>query len=839
MRLLAVSNLYPPHHVGGYEIGCAEWVEAMRARHHTVDVATSFHGRAGAASAAGVHRVLDLSFANRPTGLAVLWRETQNQRTLRRLYEELRPDVVFCWNLSGLPLAAAWLAEELGIATCCYVFDTWPVQWDRDPWCRTWRGARGAQRVALARCSDRLGLVRPRTTLAFGAAAFASDFLRRIAQRAGAGPILGPVIPWGIRATTFPSNAAPPRLCRRLLYVGRFDPLKGIATAVRMLALLVHDLGHRDLSLSIVGDPDTDPGFATRLRALVRRHALERAVTFVGPIPRAQLPHVYHQHDVLLFPSEWQEPFGITQLEAMASGVIVVGTGTGGAAEVLEDERTALLFPPGDAAAGARQVARLINDAALRERLRSQARDVVATRFALDGTMTALEELAVTAHGSAVARSCHAPRDVPQPRRAPVLERVLELGARPWVPPRVNGGPRWVRNVAALEVVPTLLDLASPPRPAAAPPPRVAPDSRLLVVQLGEAHELLLTVPLLRALRRAAARGWLAVVVPPALRELLESCPFVDAIHTAEYDWSAVGNAPADHVPLWRTAAAIAPTLRADRTDIALTPRWEHGADPRQAAALCLAYASGAPHRVAFRLGAAPSPWWSSLAQRLENRLLTAGPVQGTAAHEVDLQAELLDYLGVPTDDGHLEVWLDDRDREFAAHALAASAPGAPLAAVTADELCPNVLWPDARFTELAAALQGELGMRVVLLGQTRGVGALPAVRRRSNSDSPIDLRGRATLRETAAVLARCRMCIGGAPTIMTLAEAMGVPSVLLAGPGHLARFAPRLVPCRTAHAGIYCGPCPDGCFLGEPRCLTALTVETVMKAVRSVARGA
>jgi len=67
----------------------------------------------------------------------------------------------------------------------------------------------------------------------------------------------------------------------------------------------------------------------------------------------------------------------------------------------------------------------------------------------------------------------------------------------------------------------------------------------------------------------------------------------------------------------------------------------------------------------------------------------------------------------------------------------------------------------------------------------------------------------------------------------------VGVPTVVLGGPQHLGRFTPRHVPHRLAHAGLYCEPCADGCTLGAPRCLTALTVERVMNAARGLLRRA
>ena len=67
-----------------------------------------------------------------------------------------------------------------------------------------------------------------------------------------------------------------------------------------------------------------------------------------GQMSRDALTSAYREHDILVFASTWEEPLGITLLEAMASGLAVVGTGAGGSAEILQPEVNALTFPRSD-----------------------------------------------------------------------------------------------------------------------------------------------------------------------------------------------------------------------------------------------------------------------------------------------------------------------------------------------------------------------------------------------------------------------------------------------------------------------------------------------------------
>ena len=59
MRILIVSNLYPPHHIGGYELGCRDVVEGLKARGHEVKVLTSTYGVGKRKCDGDVHRWLE------------------------------------------------------------------------------------------------------------------------------------------------------------------------------------------------------------------------------------------------------------------------------------------------------------------------------------------------------------------------------------------------------------------------------------------------------------------------------------------------------------------------------------------------------------------------------------------------------------------------------------------------------------------------------------------------------------------------------------------------------------------------------------------------------------
>jgi glycosyltransferase involved in cell wall biosynthesis len=171
------------------------------------------------------------------------------------------------------------------------------------------------------------------------------------------------VVHSGVDRRTFTPPAAldPAREWRgRLLYAGRYDPRKGIETAVRAL---VH-LPDAVLEIRATGDPAEQ----TRLEGVVAELGLGDRVE-MGACGRDELAARYWAADLVLFPSEWEEPFGLVPLEAMACGTPVAGTGVGGSGAFLLDGVNCVRFTAGDPAGLAGAVQRVADDPGLRATL--------------------------------------------------------------------------------------------------------------------------------------------------------------------------------------------------------------------------------------------------------------------------------------------------------------------------------------------------------------------------------------------------------------------------------------------------------------------------------------
>ena len=406
MHILFISNSYPPAGHGGYELWCQEIAAGFTQRGHQVSVLTSRSpGINGGASQERIpiYRLLNLEVEN---GLAsTVFRLLGNQRLIesknlertRQLILSTDPDVALIWGMWNVPRSVPALIEDLLPGRVVYYLcDYWPslpsayVQRLQAP---ARRGiARAPKRLVSRPLLARLQKDRP-IQLAFDNPICVSERVREILVHDGFLPSTARVIHGGIQSDEFSrANGRRSKNARsvlKMIYVGRLEPEKGIHTAIHALALSVRHENGRKMTLKIVGSGDRK--YETQLRQLVHDLDLDDSVEFSGWHPHSELPDIMAKHDALIFPSEWEEPFAKTVLEAMSAGLIVIGSRGGGTDEVLVEGVTGLTFSPGDAQSLADQISRLGRDANLRSRLAEAGRRRVAKEFTFDRMADRLE----------------------------------------------------------------------------------------------------------------------------------------------------------------------------------------------------------------------------------------------------------------------------------------------------------------------------------------------------------------------------------------------------------------------------------------------------------------
>ncbi len=168
---------------------------------------------------------------------------------------------------------------------------------------------------------------------------------------------------------------------------GRIRAQKGTDLLVEALLALMPE--RPDLRALIVGRAD-DAGFAGGLRDRIAAAGLAERFRWAPHLTWEALADHHAAMDLYVAPQRW-EGFGLTPLEAMASGVPVVATTVGAFPDLLRDGETGRLVPPDDAGAMAAAMAPLLDDADRREAMGRAARAHVEARHAIEAEAAALE----------------------------------------------------------------------------------------------------------------------------------------------------------------------------------------------------------------------------------------------------------------------------------------------------------------------------------------------------------------------------------------------------------------------------------------------------------------
>ena len=356
----------------------------------------------------------------------------------------------------------------------------------------------------------------------------------------------------------------------------------------------------------------------------------------------------------------------------------------------------------------------------------------------------------------------------------------------------------------------------------------------IVVVALAEVGDLVLLSSFLRGLRSLAPSARVTLVCPPDGAHLYETSDDVDEVLV--YD----ARMPRLLRPLLlpRRARLFARRRLRGRFDLAIVPRWD--TDHHFAAAVALF--SEAPRRV----GHAEASNGRKLVLNSGFDLLFTDVVTSVGiAHEIERHGSMLRALGAEQPANGLHLALTGADRRAASEALAPVGESASLAAFGIGAAHPKRRWDVARYAELGRTLQRDYGMQVVVVGGPADV-AVQDELLHAIGPGATGLAGRLTLRQSGAVLERCRLFVGSDSAPMHLAAAVGTPCVeischpMTGDPLHSnapERFAPWGVASRVVRPRRAVPPCHASCTAEEPHCILAIDHAMVLDAVESLLR--
>ena len=178
----------------------------------------------------------------------------------------------------------------------------------------------------------------------FRGAIFGSRFLQKEQAHVFASNQNQQVVHWGINSDQFPQVPHTNEKRKIFGFCGRPEKEKGLDLALAAIRELAMD--DADVRLLVASDLKASSHGRAIFKQIQNDSVLKNCITLLGQVPHADLHKMfYSQIGTLLFPSIWQEPFALTVLEAMSSGILVIASSTGGTPEVVEST-TGFLFDP-------------------------------------------------------------------------------------------------------------------------------------------------------------------------------------------------------------------------------------------------------------------------------------------------------------------------------------------------------------------------------------------------------------------------------------------------------------------------------------------------------------
>jgi len=210
-----------------------------------------------------------------------------------------------------------------------------------------------------------------------------SNYTKKVIAHISPIPCPSKVIPMGVSLPVTITNSTIPSEKPRILFIGRLIEWKGVEILIRAMAVVIRK--KPQAILSIVGDgPER-----YKLEYLAKDLGISQNVQFLGRVSDSALEELYSEASVFVLPSREHmgmvmEGLGMVLLEAMARGVPVIGSATGGITDIIKDGENGFLVPPENTEILAEKILLLTSDEALIRHFRERGRKSVETGFSWD-----------------------------------------------------------------------------------------------------------------------------------------------------------------------------------------------------------------------------------------------------------------------------------------------------------------------------------------------------------------------------------------------------------------------------------------------------------------------
>jgi len=336
---------------------------------------------------------------------------------------------------------------------------------------------------------------------------------------------------------------------------------------------------------------------------------------------------------------------------------------------------------------------------------------------------------------------------------------------------------------------------------------------RILIMRTDRIGDVLLSTPVIKALREAYPYSYLAMMVSPYAREIVEGNPYLDEVILYDKD--------SQHKS-WISSFKLARQLASKRFDLAIILH------PTNRVHL-LAYLCGIPMRIGYdrKFGFLLTNRLKHLKQRGEK-------------HELDYNLDMVEYLGIEPKSKQLFMPIKEDSEQWVKVLLEKSGISFKdkLLGLHPGASCPSKVWPLERFAEVADRLADKYGFKVIIVSGKNDSAKAKVVAQAMKSPA-VNLAGETSLSQLACLLKRCALFISNDSGPVHLAVAVGVPVISIFGRQQAGlspkRWGPLGAKDKVLHKSAGCIECLAHNCVKSFACLKAITVEDVITAAESV----
>lgn len=407
MQILFISNYFPPHHFGGYEELCAEVASGLADRGHTVSVLTSRQYKPffkpEEREKITILRLLELEVPPVPIYASLSFfidyqrRIAKNFEILKTIIEKNEPQIIFIWGGWNLPRELYNDIENINNAIPVYYFADY---WSTLPSAYTLHWQEPGRFRITTKLKNYFASIIPGNfdnnlqlpALKYEHTVCVSNYV--LQELINKGVITtGITIHNGIDISSFSlKHIRKTQINRnyplRLLYAGRIVQEKGIETAINAVSILSKK--GFEINLTVLGRGDSK--YVNNLKKLSKHLSINNQVFFHAYIHRKKMPMFLKDFDILLSPSNIADSMPRIIQEAMASGLVVIGSNIGGIPEIIQDKYNGLLAPPDDPDAWAERIIYLIDHPKNFKKFAIAGRKTIEEHFTFTKMLDKLED---------------------------------------------------------------------------------------------------------------------------------------------------------------------------------------------------------------------------------------------------------------------------------------------------------------------------------------------------------------------------------------------------------------------------------------------------------------